>query len=476
MDYSQYIAGKFCTGTANAAITVINPATGNVLGSYPQASDTDVKRAIAAAAAALKTWRDTSALERSNMLRRSAALMRQRSDEIAKHISLELGKPFSEAKKEVVVAAEMFEWSAEEARRLYGRVIPARTPGVTQTVVLEPCGVVAAFAGWNAPAITPSRKIAGALAAGCTVVLKPSEETPGVALMIAQATADAGIPAGVINMVFGDPARIADILCTAPEIASISFTGATTVGKEIGGKAGALLKRTTLELGGHAPVIICDDVNVANVAASAAAAKFRNAGQVCISPTRFLVQRPIFDEFVDAFTRAARAFKVGDPFDADTQMGPLKNERRRSAVERLIEDARLRGLRIAAGGERLPGNGYYFQPTVIIEPQMDANVANIEPFGPVALISPFDKLDEAIIEANRLPFGLAAYAFTNNLAAAGKLSHMLQSGAICINEWLASLPETPFGGYKDSGLGSEGGIEGLREFLRVKSVRQSQAS
>lgn len=476
MNYSQYIAGEFCAGNTDIAITVINPANGEVLGTYSQASDTDVKRAIASAADAFTTWRNTSALDRSSLLRQSAALMRQRGDEIAKQISLELGKPFSEAKKEVVVAAEMFEWSAEEARRLYGRVIPARAPGVTQTVVLEPCGVVAAFAGWNAPAITPSRKIAGALAAGCTVVMKPSEETPGVALLIAKATADAGIPPGVINMVLGHPARIADILCTAPEIASVSFTGATAVGKEIGSKAGALLKRTTLELGGHAPVIVCDDVDVAKVATGAAAAKFRNAGQVCISPTRFLVQRPIFDEFVEEFTRATRAFKVGDPFQKETQMGPLKNERRRSAVERLIEDARSRGSRIATGGERLPGSGYYFQPTVIIEPQVDLDVANIEPFGPVALISPFAELDDAIIEANRLPFGLAAYAFTNNLGVAAKLSQALQSGAICINEWLASVPETPFGGYKDSGLGSEGGIEGLREFLKVKSIRQSQAS
>ncbi|KAI3590346.1 2,5-dioxovalerate dehydrogenase (plasmid) [Cupriavidus sp. U2] len=476
MKYSQFIAGEFRDGTAQARHSVINPANGQSLGDYAHASRQDVEEAITTANEAFRTWRKTSAMERSALLRRAAMLMRERGNAIAEQIALELGKPYGEAQKEVVTAAEMFEWASEETRRIYGRTIPARSEGVTQTVVWEPAGPVAAFAGWNAPAITPSRKISGALAAGCTIVIKPSEETAGVALQIARVVQDAGIPDGVVNMVFGDPAEIADILCTSPRIAMVTFTGATSVGKVIGAKAAETMKRATLELGGHAPVVVCDDVDVDRVVRMAVATKYRNSGQVCTSPTRFLVQAPIFQEFCEKFVRAAEALKVGDPFDGATQMGPLKNARRLESIDRLVQDARGRGLVVATGGERIGTEGFFYKPTVILQPSIDSDAATIEPFGPIALISAFDQLDDAIAEANRLPFGLAAYAYTNSLQRSHRLAHEIDSGVVCINEWQASLPETPFGGHKDSGLGSEGGIEGIQEFLRIKCVRQGVAS
>ena len=479
LSYSQWIAGEFRQGASTQRFTVIKPSTGLPLGDYAYATQTDVQVAINAASQTLRTWSKTSALERSTLLRRVAALVRERSEVIGTQIAHELGKPLGEARKEVVTAAEMFEWAAEEARRIYGRTIPARTGGITQTMVLEPVGVVAAFAGWNAPAITPARKISGALAAGCTIVIKPSEETAGVALHIAHALQDAGIPDGVVNMVFGDPGAIADQLCASAQVAMVTFTGATSVGKQIGAQAARTMKRATLELGGHAPVIVCDDLDstdVERVARMAVATKYRNAGQVCTSPTRFLVQADIFETFCERFVQAAQALKVGDPFDTATQMGPLKNLRRLQAIDQLVQDARGRGLTVATGGQRIGTEGFFYQPTVIVRPSMDCDAANIEPFGPVALISPFAELDDAIAEANRLPFGLASYAFTNHLGRAHRLAGEIDSGVVCINEWQASLPETPFGGHKDSGLGSEGGTEGLHEFLRVKCVRQGMSA
>ncbi|MDF3885211.1 NAD-dependent succinate-semialdehyde dehydrogenase [Cupriavidus basilensis] len=473
MNYCQFIAGEFRQGTSHSRFTVINPADGTPLGDYACAAGADVEDAIRAAAGAFRAWRRTSVTERSAMLRRAASLMRERGALLARQITLELGKPLAEAHKEVGTAAEMFEWASEEARRLYGRTIPARAEGVTQTVLWEPIGPVAAFAGWNAPAITPARKISGALAAGCTIVIKPSEETAGVALIMARILKDAGIPDGVVNMVFGDPAEIAERLCAAPQFAMVTFTGATSIGKAIGSKAALTMKRAILELGGHAPVIVCDDVDVDRVVTGAVATKYRNAGQVCTSPTRFLVHRAIYQEFSEKFVRAAAALRVGDPSDATTQMGPLKNARRLEAIQRIVQDARSRGLDIATGGERIGSEGYYFSPTVILQPSPECDAAMIEPFGPVALISPFDALDDAIAEANRLPFGLAAYAFTQSMGRAFRLANEIESGVVCINDWQASLPETPFGGHKDSGLGSEGGIEGVREFLRLKCLRQA---
>lgn len=472
MEYGQYISGNFRQGTCNRVFTVINPSDESVLGEYAYASISDLAEATSSAKKAFADWKKLSGQVRSTYLKKISALLVERKDKIAQTIAQELGKPIAEAQREVVTAAEMFDWASEESRRIYGRIIPSRTPNTTQQVVFEPIGPVAAFSGWNAPAITPARKISGALSAGCTIVIKPSEETAGVALHLAQAVHDAGIPAGVVNMVFGEPGEIADYLCDSQDIAMVTFTGATSIGKMIGSKAARSMKKATLELGGHAPVIVCDDIDAEKVARISAAAKFRNAGQVCTSPTRFIVQRNVFETFKEAFVKAVQAIKVGKPLDADSQMGPLKNQRRLDSIDALVVNARELGLEIACGGHRIEGKGYFYAPTVIVQPSLEADVSNIEPFGPIALISPFDSIDEAIAEANRLPFGLAAYTFTQNLHTSDRFANEIESGVVCINEFVASLPETPFGGYKDSGLGSEGGIEGTHEFLKLKTVRR----
>lgn len=470
--FTQCIAGQWRPGAGNHSQPVLDPATGESIGELVHASAADVSEAVDAARAAFAGWRRRPPHERSRLLRATGELLRARGNQIAASITTELGKPLREALAEVETAVEMFEWAAEEARRLYGRSIPARAPGVLQLAELEPIGPVAAFSGWNAPVITPARKISGALAAGCTIVIKPSEETPSAALAIARAASDAGIPDGVINVVFGDPARIAAQLVDAADIRMVTFTGGTAIGKQIGERAARTMKRATLELGGHAPVIVMDDVDVDTVARAGVAAKFRNAGQVCTSPTRFLVHAHVYERFTEAFIEGARSLRVGPGTDPASQMGPLKNARRRQAIEQLVDDARAQGVRIAAGGRAIPGAGFFFEPTVLAEAHAGCRAANEEPFGPVALLQPFSTVDEAIAEANRLPFGLAAYMFTRDVVLARRLADEVDSGALCVNEWQVSLPETPFGGVKDSGLGREGGEEGLREFLRVKSVRQ----
>ncbi|CAB5713704.1 Succinate-semialdehyde dehydrogenase [NADP(+)] GabD [Delftia tsuruhatensis] len=472
MEYSQFIDGRFCSGTGEPVLEVISASTGQCLGRHAHASPGDVEQAMRCALRAFQSWRHSGATERSALLRAIAAEMRAGREAMARQITLELGKPLAEADKEVDVAAEMFEWAAEEARRLYGRVIPARSPGIRQIVQLEPRGVVAGFAGWNAPAITPARKISAALAAGCAIVLKPSEETAGVALLIARAMQRAGTPAGLVNMVFGDPAGIAQQLCAAEAIAMVTFTGATSVGRQLGAMAAAHMKKATLELGGHAPVIVWDDADLDRVAAATVAAKFRNAGQVCTSPTRFLVHESVYGAFCDRFVAHAARLRVGDPFEPSCQMGPLKNPRRRSAIAGLVANARDAGAGLLLGGQAIEGPGFFYEPTVLAVRDKRAEVSRLEPFGPVALMIPVRDADEALHEANSLPFGLAAYAFTEHMQLAHRFASEIDSGVVCINELQASLPETPFGGSKDSGLGSEGGIEGLREFLKVKCVRQ----
>ncbi|WP_454695966.1 NAD-dependent succinate-semialdehyde dehydrogenase [Achromobacter aegrifaciens] len=472
MKYSQYIDGEFRSGTGDGELSVISPSTGQEIGRYQAASANDVEQAIDCAHRAFGTWSKTGPTQRSAWLRKVAHEMRDDRDPLALQIATELGKPLAEAQKEVDVAAEMFEWAAEEARRLYGRLIPARAPGIQQLAQLEPYGVVGAFSGWNAPAITPSRKISAALAAGCTIVIKPSEETIGVALLIAQAIERAGLPRGTVNMVFGDPASIADHLCASPRVPMITFTGGTEIGRQLGAKAALHMKKATLELGGHAPVVVWNDVDIDKVTAACVATKYRNAGQVCTSPTRFLVHQDIFDAFCERFVAHTNSLRVMDPLNDQAQMGPLKNKRRLNAIDGLVRNAVESGAKLLAGGHAIEGGGYFYKPTVLALHDKTADVCTIEPFGPVALMIPIASADEAVAEANALPFGLAAYAFTNNMKLAHRFANEIQSGVVCINELQASLPETPFGGYKDSGLGSEGGIEGLREFLRVKCVRQ----
>lgn len=472
MQYSQYISGKFRDGSSENVYDVLNPSNLETLGKLKFTNSKDIEEAIHSAKNAFEIWRKTTAYDRSVLIRKIANCMYKQVDQLAEQISLELGKPLQDAKKEVQTAAEMFEWASEEARRIYGKTIAPRTARIKQTVVYEPVGVVAAFSGWNAPAITPARKISAALAAGCSIVIKPSEETAGIALKIAQIIDELDFPKGVVNMIFGNPEQISNILCESSDIAMITFTGATSIGKSLAEKASKHLKKLTLELGGHAPVIICEDVDVEKVAEAAVTAKFRNAGQVCTSPTRFLIHESIFNEFSQKFVEHAKKIKVGNPFDARTQMGPLKNARRLSAIEDLVWNARNLGVEVATGGKKIEKlSGYFYAPTVLMQPSLDVQVNHIEPFGPVAILSSFDDLVTALSEANRLPFGLAAYAFTNNFSYIERISNEIESGVISINDWQASLPETPFGGVKDSGLGTEGGSEGIHEFLKIKTVR-----
>ncbi|MBI5133042.1 MAG: NAD-dependent succinate-semialdehyde dehydrogenase [Rhodopseudomonas palustris] len=452
---------------------VFNPASGEVLGEVPHATDADLDEALDAASRGFETWRRVSPVERGQVLQRAAALMLERREQLATLITLELGKPIAEARAEVEQAAGIFTWNAEEGRRAYGRVIPPRTPGLLQLAMREPLGPIAAFASWNAPLITPSRKISSALAAGCSVVLKASEETPAVALALAQILQDSGLPQGVLSVVFGDPKQISERLIGADLIRGITFTGSTAIGKQLAGLAVRGAKRLTLELGGHAPVVIFGDVDPDKVAQAAVAAKYRNAGQVCTSPTRFYVHRSIHDRFVERFAELAAAIKVGDGLDPATRMGPLANPRRLAAMGQIVDDARARRVDVRAGGEPIDGKGYFYRPTLLAGVDETSLVSNVEPFGPIAATSPFDSIDDAVRLCNRLPIGLASYVMTNDSRNAGVMTEAIAAGNVIVNHWQASLPETPFGGIRDSGMGLEGGIEGLQAFQTVKYVSQS---
>jgi succinate-semialdehyde dehydrogenase/glutarate-semialdehyde dehydrogenase len=468
-----FIAGEWIGAEARAGEPVVNPATGEVLGQLPHATTADLDRAVEAAAAGFRRWRATPVMERAAVLRRAAALIRERLEADARTLTLEQGKPLAQARVELASSADWFEWYAEEARRSYGRLIPGRTPGATLRVAREPVGVIAAFTPWNFPASQAARKLAPALAVGCACILKPSEETPGAALALARALDDAGLPKGVLNVVFGVPAEVSSHLIACAEVRKVSFTGSTAVGKLIARQASAGLKRVTLELGGHAPVVVFDAVDVEAAAKASATAKLRNAGQVCTSPTRFLVQAKVHDRFVEALTAAMAATKVGDGLDPASEMGPLANPRRIEALSGLIEDATAQGASLRTGGQRLGNVGEFFAPTVLADAPLAARVMNDEPFGPIALTRRFDEPEEAIAEANRLPYGLAAYAFTRDSSRAELIRRDIESGLVGLNTFAVTWPETPFGGVKESGYGSEGGSEGLEAYLVTKFMSEA---
>lgn len=467
------IGGKRIGASGRNTQPVYNPSTGGVLGELPHASAADLDEALAAAASGFVRWRRTSAVDRARVLRRTADLMRERKEYLAFLVSLELGKPIAEARMEIEQAAGMFEWNAEEGRRSYGRHIPARAENLHQVAIREPVGPIAAFSPWNAPAITPSRKISGATAAGCSVIIKPSEETPAVALTIGEMLLEAGLPPDVLSMVFGDPAMISKQLIMSDIIRGITFTGSTSVGKELAGMAVQGMKRMTLELGGHAPVVIFDDVDIEMVAKTAASAKYRNAGQICTCPTRFYVHESLHDRFVRSFAEHAKAIHVGDAMAGATVMGPLANARRVEAMERFVDDAVSRGIEVAAGGTRCGNQGYFYRPTLLASVDNASMAANVEPFGPLAMTTPFSTFEEAVALSNRLPFGLAAYAMTNDLRRANAYAREVESGNVIVNHFQVSLPETPFGGHKDSGVGYEGSVEGLQAFQNVKFISQA---
>ncbi|TAK82490.1 MAG: NAD-dependent succinate-semialdehyde dehydrogenase [Betaproteobacteria bacterium] len=467
------IGAELASGSSGAPI--INPATEQALGAVPTASREDLDRALAAAARGFDIWRRTAPDRREQLMVDAARLMRQRAAEIACTITLEQGKPLNEAGAEVSRAAELLEWNAHEGRRTYGRIVPGPAR-MRQMVLREPIGPVAGFTPWNSPSSSPSRKIGGALAAGCSIILKAAEETPGGAYAFVRCFLDAGVPEGVVNLVFGNPAEIAEYLITSPVVRAITFTGSVSVGKHLAALAAARMKPALMELGGHAPVIVCADADPERSARLSVAAKFRNAGQVCISPTRFIVHERVYQRFVETFTSVAGALHVGDGMEDGVQMGPLLAARRIQAMESLVEDSLARGARIASGGKRLERRGFFFAPTVLTGVPTDAQVMTVEPFGPIAPIVPFQELREAIRLANSLPLGLAAYAFTESGAAAGVLADDLEVGHLSINHFGAGLPESPFGGVKDSGIGREGGLESLDGFMVTKFVSHGYAA
>ncbi len=464
-----FIAGEWTSGTGRRGQDVINPATGDVLGRVPFAEPADVDQAIAAASAAFAGWRDLGPDRRSAILRAAAGLIRQRAADIGRVMTLEEGKPLAEATGEVHRAATLLEWDCEEGRRAYGRIIPTG-PGQILSVRLTPVGPVGAFVPWNFPAGGPMRKIAAALSAGCSIVIKPSEEVPGTVCLLAQAFADAGLPPGVLNLVFGVPDEISRRVIADPAIRFIAFTGSVPVGKHIAGLAAASMKPAIMELGGHAPVIVCADTDPVAAAQACAAAKVVNAGQVCTSPSRFLADRRILTEFTEAFVAAMRAVTVGNGLDQGVRMGPLVSERRRASLHRLISEAAGQGARVLLGGEPAPGPGFFYPPTVLTDVPAGAALLHEEPFGPVAPISGFDDLDEALARANALPYGLAAYGFTESAATAERLIGGFEAGILSINHCGGSVPQAPSGGVKDSGYGREGGPEGLRGYLVTKRV------
>jgi succinate-semialdehyde dehydrogenase/glutarate-semialdehyde dehydrogenase len=465
-----FIAGRWAPSASGERLDVTNPATDERIGSVAAASRADLDEALQAAEKAFRTWSATSAYERSKIMRRAADLMRERAENTARLLTLEQGKPLAEARMEALNAADMIDWFAEEGRRAYGRVVPARGPGIHQLVVKEPVGPVAAFTPWNFPINQVVRKVSAALAAGCSIIVKGPEETPASPAELIRCFADAGVPAGVVNLVYGNPGEISAYLIPHPVIRKISFTGSVPVGKQLAALAGQNMKRATMELGGHAPVIVFDDADIEAASRTMVSAKFRNAGQVCVSPTRFLVQENIYEAFVKRFVEGAGAVKVGDGLIEGTKMGPLVNHKRRNSIEKHLADATAKGAKIETGGRRLGNKGSFFEPTVVTDVHTDMAVMNEEPFGPVALMRPFRDLDEALGEANRLPYGLAAYAWTRSVKTANALGAGIESGMVTINHLGLALPEVPFGGVKDSGYGSEGGAEAIEAYLNPKFI------
>ena len=469
-DLALYIDGSWRSGEGRETHQVVNPATGATLAELPMATTADLDEALAATAKGFALWRNTDVNARAATLHKIADLIRERAESIAVLLTSEQGKPLAEARTEIASCAATFDYFAEEAKRSYGRVL-VRPTGQRTLVLKQPVGPVAAFSPWNFPANLMCKKLAAALAAGCSIICKPPEETPACTSAIFRCVADAELPGNVAQLVYGVPDTVSRHLIASPVIRKISFTGSVPVGKHLLKLAADGVKRTTMELGGHAPVLIFDDCDLDKAIAMSSTTKFRNAGQVCISPTRFYVQEGVYDRFVAGFTEATKRVQVGNGIDAATIMGPLANDRRPPAIERLVADATAKGARLLTGGERGEGGNFYM-PTVLSDVPMSADIMDDEPFGPVALMRPFKSFDEAIEQANRLPFGLAAYAFTENARQANLVADALDTGMVGLNSFAISVPDAPFGGVKESGFGSEAGPEGLDAYYVTKAVHQ----
>jgi succinate-semialdehyde dehydrogenase/glutarate-semialdehyde dehydrogenase len=474
-DYGLYIGGQWRHAQDGGAREVIDPASEEVIGWLPLVTQADLDAALASAQQGFLQWRRTSPWERAAVLHRTAALIRERVEATARLMSIETGKPLAQARGELGDAADQFDWYAGETQRIYGQTVPSRHPEVRLQVRFEPVGVVAAFSAWNFPALLPSRKIAAALGAGCAIVVKPASEAAGSCMAVVQALHDAGVPAGVVNLVTGDSGFISEVLVRSPLVAKISLTGSTTVGRRMLQLAAEGIKRVSMELGGHAPVLVFEDADVAAAAEQCARFKYRNCGQVCASPSRFFVHESVYPAFVERFAAVARSLKVGHGLDPSTDVGPMANRRGLAHARALIDDALSHGARLVAGGDRpacLPGGkGYYLAPTVLADVSQAARIMQDEPFAPVAPIAPFASFDEAIALANATPYGLASYLFTRSLKTATLASEAIEAGMVGINELAIASAEMPFGGVKESGIGREGGSLGLRDYLEPKFIK-----
>ncbi len=468
-----FIGGEWISKGARQSESVLNPATGEVLGELPHATTADLDRALAAAEKGFKVWRSYMPEKRGEILRKAAALLNAQGDRITRVASMESGKAIAQSRIELHMATEVLEWYAEEGRRAYGRVLTQRQPGTRHLVVKQPIGPVAAFTPWNFPQGNPARKLGAALGAGCSCVLKAAEDTPASAILMVKALQEAGVPDGVVNLVFGVPSEICPYILRSGVIRKLSFTGSIPIGKELVKICAEKMIRTTMELGGHGPVLVFDDVNLEQVLDMCATAKCRNGGQVCVSPTRYFIHASIFDKFVEGFTARINKVRVGNPLDESVGMGPLIHARRRESVHALIQDALAHGARLHTGGEAIPGPGFFYKPTVLSNIPNSARIMNEEPFGPVALLNPFTDFDAVISEANRLPYGLAAFAFTENGKRLKLLGEQLEAGMLGLNTFAISVPESPFGGIKESGHGSEEGIEGLDACLITKYISEA---
>ena len=466
------IGGRLRAGADGRRLPVLDPATGRTIAELPVAARADLDEALERAQRGFAQWRAVAPFERGKVLKKAAELIRERQESIARIATLEQGKSIHETRIETLMSANVLEWYGEEGRRAYGRIIPSRAPGTRLQVRKEPVGPVAAFAPWNFPLGNPARKLGAPIAAGCSVILKPAEEAPASALAIAQALLDAGLPGDVLAVVFGVPAEISQYLIASPVIRKVSFTGSTVVGKQLMKLAAEGCKRTTMELGGHAPVLVFEDADLESVLDLAVAAKYRNAGQVCVSPTRFLVHESLHTRFVAGFRARVERLKVGNGLDASVNMGPLAHERRIEAMQTLFDDVARCGVQPVAGGARLEREGFFWQPGILVDVPLAARCMNLEPFGPVALINRFSSYEEAIAEANRLPYALAAFAFSRDAKRVTRLGEDIEAGMVGINTFQISVPESPFGGIKESGHGSEEGVEGLEACLVTKFVSE----
>ena len=467
------IDGNWRQGSSNKTEKVYNPATNDVLGELPHATDSDLDEALESNAKAFKSWKIITPLARQKIIETACRILEDRADTVAENLTKEMGKPLGEAKLELSVGLDVLRWYGEEGKRAYGRVVPSRTPGVIQTVVKEPIGPVIAFVAWNFPVMNVVRKVGGALAAGCTITIKPSEETPGTAIAIARAFMDAGLPPGVLNVVFGVPSEVSERLCASNIPRKLSFTGSVPVGKHLQKLAAENMIRCTMELGGHSPLMVFADTDIKKAAQISVSGKFRNAGQVCISPTRFLVQDSVKEPFIEAVLEEAKKITVGNGLDEGVNMGPLIAERRISVMDEFVKDAVDTGSELLTGGRRLNREGSFYAPTILSNVSDNAKLMNDEPFGPLLPIDSFHSIDEVIERANRLEFGLASYAFTNDSKIINALQADIQSGLLAINSMVVSTPETPFGGIKHSGYGSEGGVEGLEAFLVTRFLTET---